>query len=155
DGGTRRKVVAVTSRELTPRRRQNLVRRAAEHGFELIQVYDQAALADRLYGHPKWCLELLNLTGDSPVLSVEPLSSRPLTDQELIGRDADQSWLRETSGDLLLVGQPGSGKTSLLYSIAREGKGLFLVGEDIARVAPELRSKRPRVVLVDDAHAGP
>ena len=155
DGGTRRKVVSATSQELSPRRRQNLVKRAADLGFELVQVYDRAALADRLYGHPEWCLELLNLTGDAQVLSTEPLSSRPLTEQELIGRDSDRSWLRETSGDRLLVGHPGSGKTSLLYSLAREGWGLFLVGEDLAKVAPEIRSKRPDVVIVDDAHVDP
>jgi hypothetical protein len=154
DGGTRRKVVSATSQDLSPRRRQNLVKRAAALGFDLIQVYDRAGLADRLYGHPKWCLELLNLTGDAPVLSIEPLSSRPLREQELIGRDPDRSWLRET-GDRLLVGHPGSGKTSLLYSLAREGWGLFLVGEDLAKVAPEIRSKRPDVVIVDDAHVDP
>jgi hypothetical protein len=155
DGGTRRKVVSATSQELTPRRRQNLVRRAADLGFELIQVYDRAALTDRLYGHPKWCLELLNLTGDAPVLSTEPLSSRLVTDAELIGRDADRAWLSETSGDRLLVGHPGSGKTSLLHGLAREGRGLFLVGEDLAKAAPEIRSKRPDVVIVDDAHVDP
>ncbi len=124
DGGTRQKVVSATSQELSPRRRQNLVKRAAEHGFELVQVYDRAALADRLYSNPKWCLELLNLTGEAQVLSAEPLSSRPLTEHELIGRDADRSWLRETSGDRLLVGHPGSGKTSLLFSMAREAGAL-------------------------------
>jgi hypothetical protein len=154
-GGTRRKVVSATSRELTPRKRQNLVRRAAELGFELIQVYDRAALADRLYGHPRWCQELLNLTGDAPVLASEPLTSRPITDGELIGRDADRAWLRETAGDRLLVGHPGSGKTSLLYELAREGLGLFLVGADLAKVAPEIRSKRPDMVIVDDAHVEP
>ena len=64
--GARRKVVVATSQDLTARKRQNLVNRAAERGFDLIQVYDRAALADRLYGQPKWCLELLSLTGEAP-----------------------------------------------------------------------------------------
>ena len=131
------------------------MRRAADLGFELIQVYDRAALADRLYGHPKWCLELLNLTGDAPVLSTEPLSSRPFAGRELIGRDADRAWLRETSGDRVLVGHPGSGKTCLLHKLAMEGWGLFLVGEDLTKAAPEIRSKCPGVVIVDDAHVDP
>jgi hypothetical protein len=151
-GGTRRKAVVATSQELTGRKRQNLVKRAAERSFDLIQIYDRAALADRLYGQPKWCLELLNLTGDAPVLSTEPLTARPLLNQTLIGRDADVAWLRDTIGDRLLIGQPGSGKTSLLHGLAREGWGLFLVGEDIARAAAEIRSKRPRVIIIDDAH---
>ena len=109
----------------------------------MIQVYDRAALADRLHDHPRWCLELLNLTGEAPVLSVEPLTSRPLLENALIGRAADRAWLCDTSGDRLLIGHPGSGKTSLLYSLAREGRGLFLVGTDLVKVAPEIRSKRP------------
>lgn len=151
-GGTRRKAVVATSQALTPKRRQNLVTGGADLGFDVIQVYDRAALADRLYDHPKWCLELLNLTGDAPILSAEPLTSRPLLQNALIGRDADRAWLCETSGDRLLVGHPGSGKTSLLYSLAREGRGLFLVGKDLARVAPEIRTKRPSLLIVDDAH---
>ena len=88
------------------------------------------------------------------MLSTEPLTS-PLLDRALVGRDADRFWLCETSGDRLLVGQPGSGKTSLLYGLAREGWGLFLVGDDIARAAAELRSKRPGILIVDDAHVEP
>jgi len=64
--GSRRKVQLATSRLLTTKRRQNLEKRAAELGFELVQIYDQAAMADRLYYAPHWCQELLNLAGDPP-----------------------------------------------------------------------------------------
>ena len=151
-GGNRRKAVVATSQDLTPRKRQNLVACGAELGFEVIQVYDRAALADRLYDDPTWCLELLGLTGNAQVLSREPLTSRPLSRGALIGRDADRAWLCETSGDRLLVGHPGSGKTSLLYSLVEEGRGLFLVSNEIAAVAPEIRAKRPGAVIVDDVH---
>ncbi len=151
-GGTRRKAVVATSRVLTPRQRQNLVKRGAELEFDIVQVYDRAAFADRLYESPGWCLELLNLTGDARVLSAEPLTSRPFLQNALIGRDAERAWLRETSGDRLLVGHPGSGKTSLLYSMTQEGRGLFLVGKDLAKVAPEIRKNCPGAVMLDDAH---
>lgn len=61
DDGSRRQVVLATSQELTQRRRRNLEKRAEEKGFVLNQVYDQAAMAVRLYRDPAWCLELLNL----------------------------------------------------------------------------------------------
>ena len=48
-----------TSRQLTPRRRRNLERKAEEKGFVLVQLYDQGAIADRLYHEPEWCRELL------------------------------------------------------------------------------------------------
>ncbi len=150
--GIRRKAVVATCQVLTPTKRQNLVKCGTELGFDIVQIYDRAAFADRLHDHPGWCLELLNLTGDARMLSVEPLTSRPLLRSELIGREAERAWLCETTADCLLVGHPGSGKTSLLYSLAREGRGLFLVGKDPAKIAPEIRANRPRVVIVDDAH---
>jgi len=84
--GSRRKVQLATSRLLTTKRRQNLEKRAAELGFELVQIYDQAAMADRLYYAPHWCQELLNLAGDPPALSAVPESNRPWADQALVGR---------------------------------------------------------------------
>lgn len=151
-GGTRRKVVSATSRQLTAKRRRNLEQRAAEHGFDLVHIYDQAAFADRLYRNPAWCRELLNLTGTPPALSAVPRTKRPLIGDAPLGRDADLVWLRETPGDRLLVDQPGSGKTFLLYALAREGWGLFLIEADRARIAGAIRDQRPRVVIVDDAH---
>jgi hypothetical protein len=154
-GGHRRKVVVATSRSLSARRKRNLEKKAEEHGFELVQIFDKAAIADRLYHSPKWCLELLELTGNAPTLSPTPGTTRPLTEHELIGREADLVWLRETNGDVILVGQPGSGKTSLLYKLARENRGLFIVGDDLSRVACEVREKNPKSLYLDDAHVDP
>jgi len=102
DGGSRRRVVLVTSQALTQRRRRNLERRAEEKGFVLVHVYDRAAMADRLYGSPAWCLELLNLTGSPPALSVVPLTRRPLLGEVLVGREDDLMWLRVWDGDRLV-----------------------------------------------------
>ena len=52
-GGKRRNVIMATSRQLTPKRRRNLEKRAEEKGFVLVQLYDQAAIADRLYHEPE------------------------------------------------------------------------------------------------------
>lgn len=152
DGGSRRQVVLVISRELTQRRRRNLEKRAEEKGFVLFQVYDQAAMAVRLYRNPAWCLELLNLTGAPSALSVVPLTRRPLLGEDLIGREDDLEWLRASSGDRLLKGPPGSGKTFLLRALALEGWGLFVTSDDPTGIANALRNQESEVVIVDDAH---
>ena len=46
------------------------------------------------------------------------------------------------------------GKSFLLYHLARDGWGLFLIDSD-GNVAAALREQRPSVVIVDDAHAQP
>jgi len=102
-GGRRRHVILATSRALTPTKRRNLERRAEEKGFVLIQIYDQAAIADRLYHNPHWCRALLRLAGNPTALSMVPLSTRPVLGGNLIGRDEDLAWLRTTEKDRLLA----------------------------------------------------
>jgi len=156
DGGPRRKAILATSQALTPQKRRNLNRRASELGFTLIQIYDQAAFADLLYHRPEWCRELLNLTGDPPPLSAIPRTDRPLANTPLVGREADLTWLNHTTGDRLLVGQPGSGKTFLLHQLAQEGKGLFVIRSQIGEIAAQLRVIQTEAeplpaLMVDDA----
>lgn len=156
NGGERRSAVLATSTALSPRRRQNLFERARELGFELVQVFDQLEIAARLYRNPDWTRELLGIPGHPPALSAFPETRRPLrSDVEPVGRDQDLEWLRETPGDKLLVGQPGSGKTYLAFRLARDGRALFLASEDEARVANAIRKLRPAVIVVDDAHLKP
>lgn len=152
EGGRRRRVVLATSQHLTPRRLRNLHDEARALGFTLLQVHAQAAMADLLYRDPAWCRELLNLTGDPPPLSALPVSSRPALTSTLVGRQQDLAWLRETPGDVLIVGEPGCGKTFLLSELARAEKGLFVVTEDLGKIAGGVRAQRPRALLVDDAH---
>lgn len=154
-GGPRRGVLLATSQELTQRKRANLEERARSLGFHLWHIYDREAMAERLYYEPRWCKELLGLTGRPSALAVVPRTERPLLDHPLVGREEDLRWLRETRGDRLLVGQPGCGKTFLLRSLALEGWGLFLVDDDQGAIADAVRAQRPRVVIVDDAHFSP
>lgn len=155
NGGQRRKAVLVTSRHLTPQRKRNLFRRANELGFQLINIHDQVAVADLLYQNPRWCNELLGVTGNPPALSSVPLSHRPLLNQTLVGRHEDLEWLKASTDDRLLVGQPGSGKTFLLRKLAEEGRGLFVVEEDRGALAVAIRAQRPKMLMVDDAHTRP
>ncbi|MXW33862.1 MAG: hypothetical protein F4100_11210 [Rhodothermaceae bacterium] len=151
-GGPRKEAVFVTSRKLTPRRRKNLLKRARELGFTLWQVYDQEAIANLLYVSPHWCKELLGLSGSPSALSHVPKTARPLIPtQRLIGRDDEFEWLLNTEGDKLIVGQPGSGKTYILYQLATQDHGLFVVTEDQIAIANAIRERQPPAVFVDDA----
>ncbi len=154
-GGRRRKVVLATSQNLSPRRRQNLEKRAIERGFTLLQSYDRRGIADRLYHCSRWCRDLLQLTGAPSALSMVPRSRRPLLEIPLVGRETDVEWLRGTSGNRLISGQPGSGKTYLLHQLVREKWGLFLTSNDRTDIANSVRSQKPDVIIVDDAHRAP
>ena len=151
DGGQRRRVVLATSQSLTPRRIRNLYKRARELGFGLVNVHEQAAIAGLLYRSSEWCLELLGLTGTPPALSIIPKTQRPRLTQTLVGRETDLSWLRQGDGDRLLVGQPGSGKTFLMYNLAIREGGLFVVSKNHGEIAAAIRSEQPKVLIVDDA----
>ena len=125
-GNKARPVIVATSQELSSRRRQNLEKRAQEKGFRLMHTYTRSALADRLYRSPHWCKELLRLVGRPSALSAVPITSRPLTDHALIGRDDAIEWLLKNRKDKILYGVPGSGKTSLLRQLVFKEIGLLL-----------------------------
>lgn len=151
-----RKVALATSRTLTPPETRKLFRLARERRFTLLQVFERSALAFLLYGNTTWCKRLLGLTGAPSALSVVPLSRRPQVDIKLKGRDEDAEWLRNTPGDRVVLGYPGSGKTYLFSSLIRSGwPALFLVSDDDTDIANAVRDQNPGVVIVDDAHVEP
>jgi hypothetical protein len=151
-GGHRRNVVVATSQRLTPIRIRNLSKRAKELGFVLVQTHTQEAIADLLYRSPEWCRELLGLTGQPPTLSILPITNRPAVTESLLGREKDIDWLRASTGDVLVVGQPGSGKTFLLQAFAKQSDGLFVLSDNRGEIASGLHSQQPKVLIVDDAH---
>jgi hypothetical protein len=155
-GLSSRKVALATSRALTPRETRELFNLAKEKGFTLLQIFERSALASLLYRDTTWCKRLLGLTGSPSALSIIPLSRRPQVDIELKGRDEDAEWLRSTSGDRVVLGFPGSGKTYLFSSLIRSGwPALFLVGDDETDIANAIRDQNPGIVIVDDAHVAP
>ena len=153
-GGLRRECIVATSQKLTPRRQQNLRDRATDLGFTLVQLLDRAAIAQRLYRDSKWSKELLGLTGEPSALSVLPITRRPLADHKLVGREDAETWLREVKGDKLFVGEPGAGKTSLLYLLASDERqeALFVVDRNRTAIASAIRDLQPNAIILDDAH---
>ncbi len=152
DGLPRRKVILVTSREVSPRARTRLEEAARERGFTLVQIFDRERLAELLYRDSRWCRELLGISGPPPALTAVPTNHRPFFEIELIGREADLKWLNTTEGNRLVSGQPGSGKTFLLHRWAACAEALFVESDDAAEIAGEIRDRQPKILIVDDAH---
>lgn len=96
-------------------------------------------------------LEVLDKAIQRPILSSIPLHYRDLADVPLLSRENDIAKLRQTSSDLIISGQPGSGKTFLLYHMAKEWNAKFLVSRDEGYVLSSLRFSTPPVVIIDDA----
>ena len=148
-------VVFVTSRRLRSKTRIELSDLAASLGFHLQQIFDQTWFANALYRDAEWTQKLLGIPGRPSALTAVPLSSRPVIGDVVIGRDTELARLRKLTGDTLLVGTPGSGKTFLLRALVNEGRALFLANDDRQALANAVRAQRPEAVIVDDAHAYP
>lgn len=162
-GGSARAAVLATSRPLSGRKRRNLVKRAGELGFTLRNIHERSDFVGRLYRNPTWRKQLLGLTGDLPALSALPGKADSRLTLDLLGREREMDWLRRASEDVVLVGQPGVGKTALLEKLAREGGGLFpavswtggatvVTPGDMRRIADAYRAQRPPRIFVDDVH---
>jgi len=148
----RTKVIVATSQSLTPKRRANLEKKAEELGFTIVQVHEREDIANLLYRNSRWCQELLGLSGKPLALSELPLSRRLIIELPLIGRENDLDWVKSTSGDIVITGQPGCGKTFLLWKLAKEGSVFFAVSEDIGEISAAIRAMNPKGIIVDDAH---
>jgi hypothetical protein len=152
--GPKRAVVA-TSQPLTPIKRRNIVQAGKALGVEIENIHDHGDFVDRLYRDSRWRMELLGLAGYPRVLSDQPPRLRNTPTMLVIGRDDTLSVVRtaiEAKEDLLLIGQPGSGKTFLHAALAQEGKCTFVVDQDLARIAEAIRDERPSCIVIDDAH---
>lgn len=155
-GGPARHAIVATNQKLSATRIKHLEDAAKEEGFELVHTYTHGFFHRYLYSDGEWRLRLLHISGAPPALSAYPLSRRAQRDVPLVGRDDVRSLLAELDTDLVIYGEPGSGKTSLLASLVDEGEwGRFAIDDDPERLAEALREFRPPRVIVDDAHLRP
>src|SRR6185369_7877635 len=114
-GGKSHACIFATPQKLTNSQKRTLEVHAEKLKRPLIEIYDQAWFAQLLYRDVRWLKELLGLTGDPPPLSLFPITNRPLFDVPPIGRDDILTKFTNLTDDVVLVGQPGSGKTHVLF----------------------------------------
>lgn len=148
-----RRVLIATTQALTPQQKRKLGECARKFGKILCPVYDRDALANLLYHDSKRRMSLLGIAGHPPALSLIPVNHRSAFGLSPLGRDEEQAKLRAATGDLVVVGQPGSGKTHLLTHVASVTGGLFVVNSDKTALADGLRDLTPSWVILDDAHS--
>ncbi len=146
------RAILATSQKITPSERNKLEEVAKEKGFTLIQVHERSDFALRLYSNKTWLKKLLNLESNQQALSINPVSSRPVFSLSVRGREGVRKWLEGTEGDLLVVGQPGSGKTFVIRDFVIDNEGLFVVSDNRDEITAEIRDKKPKYIVLDDAH---
>lgn len=96
-------------------------------------------------------LKELNGKLTAPVLSPVPLQTRAIVNIPLVARDEDLRWLQASSDDCIIYGQPGSGKTYLLYHYLQSDDGRFLITQDPDIAADAVINGCPPVIVIDDA----
>lgn len=144
--------VLATSRPLTQAQKNRLDTVAKKEGFELVAVHEQSDFANRLYRDRVWLKKLLGLESNQQALSIFPVTSRPVISTLVRGREDLMDWLNRPTGDVLIVGQPGSGKTFAVQDFAAKHDGLFVVSNNADQIIAEVRDKHPVLLIVDDAH---
>lgn len=155
-GGDRHAVVLATSRVVSGRLQQELPAKIQEEfGVDLLEIHEQEAFVELLADHPAWRKELLGLTG-GPVGALTRQFQRDHADLAigLIGRDDELQTLSTASGDLIVSGLPGVGKSFLLEHLCQNHDWGWLVrdhDQSIPGLADEILEKKPARIIVDDA----
>ena len=139
----------VTTRAKTNRQKQNLAKEAQRLGYRLLATADEATVAEYLYNNPNSCADLLGFRGVPSALSPLPPRRRQHWDIRLVALDSTLDRLRHLTHDMMLIGIPGSGKTSLLSHVSADNRGLFARTADRDRLATDLREHRPKAIFVD------
>jgi hypothetical protein len=144
-------VVVTSSQPLSAQARRKLEDIATKHGVRVAGIYDRTWLANALYRDSAWRERLTGVTGEPPVLVHRPLdlADRTWGMLDLVGRRQELDDLRNGEGDVVLVGTPGSGKSRLLAEL--DGAMFVERQHDPARLADDLRTFAPRLVVIDDA----
>lgn len=144
-------VMVATNQKLSNQEKRNLAERAKIYGKTLLQVYDLIPVANLIYRDSAWRKDLLNIAGAPSALSLLPLSHRPSFEIPALGRAEETAAFKIETGDLVVAGQPGSGKTHFLRELAEETSGLFAVSTDRGALADAIRDQQPAWIAIDDA----
>jgi hypothetical protein len=124
---------------------------------QLAEVGPQiTALAGQIYslaGDLQNRLDDLNTKISSPALYSIPLETRASAPISLRYRNKEVEFVSKANADMLLVGQPGIGKTYLLTELARITDAKFLLTSDPEAAITAVTAACPEIVIIDDAWA--
>lgn len=144
------RVVIANPAKLSETQRSKLRKEAAKHGARLDAVYDRGFFASRLRRDGEWRRRLLGLSGDPITVSRVPwrLAESPWSQLPFEGRDGVLDRINDGTGDVILTGKPGVGKTRLLSELP----DVVFVDPDAAedRLADDIRWIGPGLIVIDD-----
>ncbi|MDE0101206.1 MAG: ATP-binding protein [Bryobacterales bacterium] len=155
--GDRTSVVLATNRVVTGRSQLTLPAKLKEElGVDLLDIHERETFVELLAEHPHWRKELLGLSrGPAGALTRQFQRDNADLRLGLIGRDDELQALSGASGDLIVFGVPGVGKSYLLEHLCQDHDWGWLVrdhDQPMPELADEIVEERPVRVIVDDAH---
>lgn len=148
-----RRVILANLAVFNASKRTRLHEAAKELGFKVVAIYPRPWYANQLLRNPDWRIKILQLPGGIYTLAKPPTWDLAVSAAETVGRTDETTALRNTTGDVIVQGEPGVGKTHL---VAQLPHALFVEKlEDLSNLSDHLIETRPRVVVLDDAGARP
>lgn len=154
NGNLGESILIATTQELSPKKCENIRKRVCEMGFRLAnQPYTKTAIANLLYRNPSWTKELLGIFGEVPVLSKHPIDSYRDYDPTIAitGRDKELELLVVEKSDVIISGQPGTGKSFLCSQLTQQGLALFLVDDQLDQTVDAIRHQNPSCIIIENA----
>jgi DNA polymerase III delta prime subunit len=136
---------------LNETQRQKLRDTAKKSGLAIEAFHDRGYFASRLRRDGEWRKALLKLPGEPIAFSKSPpdIAESPWASLPLVGRDSELDLLQSSTGDIILVGPPGVGKTRLAAALPR---ALFVDTDMATRqsLGDDLRWLTPECLIIDD-----
>lgn len=144
-----RRLILANLAELNASKRCKIEKAANDEGYSVVQIYPRQWYADSLRRNPDWRNKLIQVAGGPYSLSRPPVESLGVDLDSTVGRAEELAALRGATGDLVVSGVPGVGKTHLVAQV--DGAVFVVLTTDLSRLADHLLEVDPEVVVLDDA----